>query len=74
MPRLARRIAGSEGTLDAAVVGIAGASLHQQPDMWREWGSRPEALHHLKQLWHVPVAGSQHETSDVMNPATDFRR
>ena len=55
MPRLAQRIAGNDGTLDAAVIGIAEASLHQQPDAWRDWGSHAEALQHLKQLWHVLV-------------------
>jgi hypothetical protein len=55
MPRLAQRIAGKDGTLDAAAIGIAEASLHQQPDMWRDWGSHAEVLQHLKQLWHVLV-------------------
>ena len=55
MPRLAQRIAGSEGTLDAAVIGVAEASLHKQPDTWRDWGTHAEALQHLKQLWHVIV-------------------
>jgi len=55
MPRLARRIAGTDGTLDAAVIGRAAASLHQQPEAWRDWGSREDALQHLKQLWHVLV-------------------
>jgi hypothetical protein len=55
MPRLAQRIAGSDGTLDAAVIGIAEASLHKQPDEWRDWGKHAEVLQHLKQLWHVLV-------------------
>ena len=55
MPRLAQRIAGFDGILDAAVIGSAEASLHQQPDRWRDWGSHAEALQHLKQLWHVLV-------------------
>jgi uncharacterized protein DUF3626/glycosyl hydrolase family 26 len=55
MPRLAQRIAGNDGTLDAAVIGVAERSLHEQPDAWRDWGSRAEALEHLKQLWHVLV-------------------
>jgi Protein of unknown function (DUF3626) len=55
MPRLARRIAGNDGTLDAAVIGSAAASLHQQPEAWRDLGSDAEALQHLKQLWHVLV-------------------
>jgi hypothetical protein len=55
MPRLARRIAGIDGTLDAAVIGHAAASLHREPEGWRDWGSREDALQHLKQLWHVLV-------------------
>jgi hypothetical protein len=55
MPRLAERIAGFDGVLDAAVIGRAEASLHQQPDRWRDWGTHAEALQHLKQLWHVLV-------------------
>jgi hypothetical protein len=55
MPRLARRIAGVQGTLDAAVIGRAAASLHQEPEAWRDWDSREGALQHLKQLWHVLV-------------------
>jgi hypothetical protein len=55
MPRLARRIAGDDGMLDAAVIGSAEASLHERPDEWRDWGSHAEALQHLKQLWHVLV-------------------
>jgi hypothetical protein len=55
MPRLARRIAGTNGTLDAAVIGRAATSLHQQAEAWRDWGGREDALQHLKQLWHVLV-------------------
>ena len=46
---------GPDGMLDAAVIGNAEASLHEQPDAWRDWGSHAEALQHLKQLWHVLV-------------------
>lgn len=55
MVRLASRIAGEDGMLDAAVIGIAEASLRNQPDSWRDWGDYTEALEHLKQLWHVLV-------------------
>jgi hypothetical protein len=55
MPRLARRIAAIDGTLDAAVIGRAAASLRRHPEAWRDWGSREDALQHLKQLWHVLV-------------------
>lgn len=55
MPRLARRIAGADGMLDAAVIGRAAASLHHEPEAWRDWGSREDTLQHLKQLWHVLV-------------------
>jgi hypothetical protein len=40
MPHLARRIAGEDGTLDAAAIGVAEQSLHEQPDAWMGWGSR----------------------------------
>ena len=55
IPRLAERIAGIDGTLDAAVIGRAAASLHEQPHAWRDWASHGEALQHLKQLWHLLV-------------------
>jgi hypothetical protein len=55
MPRLAQRIAGGNGLIDAAVIGAAEASLHHHPEAWRDWGSREEVLQHLKQLWHVLV-------------------
>ena len=61
MPRLAQRIAGKDGTLDAAVIGSAEASLYEEPDRWRNWGSHAESLEHLKRLWHVLVQyGSPH--------------
>jgi hypothetical protein len=41
--------------LDVAVIGKAEASLREQPDVWRDWGSHAETLQHLKQLWHVLV-------------------
>jgi hypothetical protein len=55
MPRLAQRIAGAKGMIDAAVIGTAEASLHHQRELWRDWGSRRDVLQHLKQLWHVLV-------------------
>ncbi len=55
MPRLAGRIAGGNGMIDAAVIGAADASLHDEPALWRDWGTREEVLQHLKQLWHVLV-------------------
>ena len=54
MSKLARRIA-PLGLLDAAVIGAAEATLHSQPELWDDWGSRDETLQHLKQLWHVLV-------------------
>lgn len=53
MPRLAHRIAGMDGTLDAAVIGRAAASLHHDPDQWREFGDYLDVLRFLRQLWHV---------------------
>ena len=40
---------------DFTLIGAAEASLHEQPDAWRDWGSQAEVLQHLKQLWHVLV-------------------
>jgi hypothetical protein len=53
--RLAQRIAGADGIIDAAVIGAAEATLHRQPETWSNWGSHADALQHLKQLWHVVV-------------------
>lgn len=55
MPRLAQRIAGKNGAIDAAVIGSAAASLHQHPEVWQDWDAPAETLQHLKQLWHVLV-------------------
>jgi hypothetical protein len=55
MPRLAQRIAGIDGVLEAPVIGSAAASLYQRPENWVGWGSHQETLQHLKQLWHVLV-------------------
>jgi len=54
MPPLAKRIAGDDGMLDAAVIGRAEASFHNNPGAWRDYGAE-NALQHLKQLWHVLV-------------------
>ena len=66
MPRLAQRIAGTDGMVDAVVIGQAEASLRNQPDAWRDWGSHAEALQHLKQLWHVLV----HYGSPARSPSS----
>lgn len=55
MPRIAERIAGRDGTLDAAVIGKAAASLHHDPQQWSEWGGYFDVLRLLRQLWHVLV-------------------
>jgi hypothetical protein len=55
IPHLAQRIVGRDGTLDAAMIGRAAASLHHEPEAWRDWGSREDTLQHLKFLWHVLV-------------------
>jgi hypothetical protein len=55
MPRLAQRIAGMEGTLDAAVIGRAAALLYHDHGQWREFGDYQEVLRFLRQRWHVLV-------------------
>ena len=55
MPRLAEQIAGMDGILDAAVIGRAAASLHQNPEQWREWGDYLDVVRLFRQLWHVLV-------------------
>jgi len=54
MRPLAERIS-ADGTVDAAVVGAAEASVHARPSDWDDWGTREETLQQLKQLWHVLV-------------------
>lgn len=55
MPRLAQRIAGMDGTLDAALIGRAAGSLHHDPEQWRDFGDALDVLRLLRQLWHVLV-------------------
>jgi hypothetical protein len=55
MPKIAERIAGTDGTLDAAVIGTAAASLHHDPQRWSEWGGYFDLLRLFRQLWHVLV-------------------
>jgi hypothetical protein len=55
MPKIAERIAGRDGSLDAAVVGKAAASLHHEPQQWSEWGGYFDVLRLFRQLWHVLV-------------------
>jgi hypothetical protein len=55
MPRIAERIAGMDGILDAAVIGTAAASLHHDPGHWSEWGGYFDVLRLFRQLWHVLV-------------------
>ncbi|HKE24547.1 MAG TPA: DUF3626 domain-containing protein [Bryobacteraceae bacterium] len=55
MPKFAERIAGRDGTLDAAVIGTAAASLHHETRQWSEWGGYFDVLRLFRQLWHVLV-------------------
>jgi len=57
--RLAERVVEHHGTaphLDAATIGQAAASVVRNPERWQEWGTPPEALQHLKDLWRMLVA------------------
>jgi Protein of unknown function (DUF3626) len=53
--RLARRIAGENGMLDAVAIGTAEKSLHTDPQQWTDYGDQDPALEHFKQVWHVLV-------------------
>ncbi|MBB3131423.1 hypothetical protein FHS19_006143 [Paenibacillus rhizosphaerae] len=53
--RIDQRFGNEKGRIDAAVLGLAAASLHNQPEAWQDWGSYDETLQHIKQLWHVLV-------------------
>lgn len=55
MPAFAQHVAGGSGFLDAALIGRAAASLHHNPELWRDWGDYWEVLRLLRQLWHVVV-------------------
>ncbi|MDI1463864.1 DUF3626 domain-containing protein [Catellatospora sp. KI3] len=59
IPVLARRVhrefARPGAPVDAALVGLAAASLATEPDRWADHGTHDETLQHLKQLWHVLV-------------------
>jgi hypothetical protein len=55
MPGFAQRVAGGGDVLNAPMIGRAAASLHQNPEQWREWGEYLEVLRLLRQLWHVLV-------------------
>ncbi|MGN7169358.1 DUF3626 domain-containing protein [Paenibacillus cellulositrophicus] len=53
--RIDQRFGNDRGRIDAAVLGLAAASLHNHPEEWQDWGSYDETLQHIKQLWHVLV-------------------
>jgi len=55
IPKIAERIAGKDGTLDAEVIGRAAASLHHDRQQWAEWGEYVDVLRLFRQLWHVLV-------------------
>lgn len=54
MPALAERV-GRDGIIDASIIGAAERTLHIEPQLWEDWGTKDEVLQHLKQLWHVLV-------------------
>lgn len=56
--RLAERVGEHSGTpprLDAANIGEAAASAVRSPERWQDWGTPPEVLQHLKDLWVIVV-------------------
>jgi hypothetical protein len=55
MPLLAARIDCPDGILDAASIGRAAASIHHEPERWRDLGGQTQLLQYLRQIWHVLV-------------------
>ncbi|OAA76909.1 hypothetical protein LEL_06593 [Akanthomyces lecanii RCEF 1005] len=55
MPSLAKRIAGLNGLVDAACLGIAVQSLTEDPKLWEDRGKFANVLQELKLMWHVLV-------------------
>lgn len=51
---LGRRVAEvyADGTLDAAAIGRAAASLEREPTRWQDWADYATTWQQLKQLWH----------------------
>ncbi|MEA9355347.1 DUF3626 domain-containing protein [Bacteriovorax sp. PP10] len=54
MPSLAKRVA-TTSYLDTQMIGVAAASLKQDPAAWSDRGTYSEVLQELKLLWHVLV-------------------
>lgn len=58
--RLAQLVVGrhgqTDGRLDAAGIGQAAVSVVRDPGLWGDWGTQPEVLVHLKDLWLMLVA------------------
>ncbi|MFA5505123.1 MAG: DUF3626 domain-containing protein, partial [Vulcanimicrobiota bacterium] len=55
MPDFARRVAGDSGVVDARLIGIAAASIHERPDQWKDFGDPEQLLQLIKRLWHTTV-------------------
>ncbi len=78
MPHLARRVA-PQGTLDAAAIGRAAASLARDPAAWADWGPPTDTQVQLKELWHVvvhqgrPAAMSADWARDGWKPSPEHR-
>lgn len=55
MPSLAKRVASASSYLDTHMIGVAAASLKNDPEAWSDRGNYNEVLQELKLLWHVLV-------------------
>ncbi len=57
MKDIARRAAEEAGAIggfiDAAIIGCAARSVAARPEKWAQFGSPPELLQRIKQLWHI---------------------
>lgn len=53
--RIDAEFGASSGEIDAALLGVAAATVSRSPERWSDWGTVDETLQHIKQLWHCLV-------------------
>ncbi|MFO0663875.1 MAG: DUF3626 domain-containing protein [Polyangiaceae bacterium] len=67
MPTLAARISGG-AEFDAATLGRAARSLHDEPQTWSDWDTSAGTWQDIKRLWHVLVRFGRERTNSPLSP------